>query len=75
VGVGVLNNELYVVGGYNGQRALRNCEVYSDQTKSWSPVAKMNEGTRFLYLSSVSGLWLFGENFVVLSVLPWKRVF
>ena len=46
-GVGVLNNELYVIGGYNGQRAERSCEVFNASTKQWSKIAKLQEG-RFL---------------------------
>ena len=43
-GVGVLNNKLYVIGGYNGQRAEKTCEVYDPATHRWSTIAKLNEG-------------------------------
>lgn len=43
-GVGVLNSKLYMIGGYNGQRAERSCEVYNPSTQTWSAIAKLSEG-------------------------------
>ena len=54
----MLNNELYVIGGYNGQRAERSCEVFNASTKQWSKIAKLQEGIRLLRLPPSKGLKL-----------------
>ncbi|CAH1730994.1 unnamed protein product [Aphis gossypii] len=40
-GVGVLNNLLYAVGGYNG-RSLKSVDCYDPIQDSWAPIAEMS---------------------------------
>ena len=42
VGVAVLNNKLYAIGGYNGSERLNTVEEFNADTKGWSRVASMN---------------------------------
>ena len=41
VGVAVMKNNLYAIGGYNGTERLNTVEVFDAQTKRWSKVASM----------------------------------
>ena len=38
----VMQNKLYAIGGYNGQKRLNTVEVFDAQTGRWSKVASMN---------------------------------
>ena len=38
VGVAVMQNRLYAIGGYNGQERLNTVEVFDAQTGRWSKV-------------------------------------
>ncbi|XP_077160551.1 kelch-like protein 18 isoform X2 [Paroedura picta] len=42
VGVAVLNELLYAIGGYDGQLRLSTVEVYNPESDSWSKVGSMN---------------------------------
>lgn len=42
VGVTVMNNKLYAIGGYNGSERLSTVEAFDPVTNSWSKVAPMN---------------------------------
>jgi len=42
VGVAVMQNRLYAIGGYNGQERLNTVEVFDAESKKWSKVASMN---------------------------------
>jgi len=42
VGVAVMQNRLYAIGGYNGQERLNTVEVFNASSKKWSRVASMN---------------------------------
>lgn len=42
VGVAVMRNKLYAIGGYNGQERLSTVEVFNPETKIWSKVTSMN---------------------------------
>jgi len=42
VGVAVMQNRLYAIGGYNGQERLNTVEVFDAKTGRWSKVASMN---------------------------------
>ena len=42
VGVGVLNNLLYAVGGHDGPLVRKSVEVYDPTTNTWRQVADMN---------------------------------
>jgi len=48
VGVAVMKNRLYAIGGFNGQERLATVEVFDSNTKSWSKVASMNFRRRFV---------------------------
>ncbi|XP_016658903.1 kelch-like protein 2 isoform X4 [Acyrthosiphon pisum] len=41
-GVGILNNLLYAVGGYNGASYLKSVECYDPNLDKWNPVAEMS---------------------------------
>ena len=41
VGVAVMRNRLYAIGGYNGSDRLNTVEVFDSKTKKWSRVASM----------------------------------
>lgn len=42
LGVGVLNNLLYAVGGHDGPLVRKSVEVYDPTTNTWRQVADMN---------------------------------
>lgn len=42
VGVAVLKNRLYAIGGYNGLERLATVEVFDPSSKTWSQVAQMH---------------------------------
>ena len=42
VGVAVMKNRLYAIGGYNGTERLNTVEVFDSESKRWSRVASMN---------------------------------
>jgi len=42
VGVAVMQNRLYAIGGYNGQERLNTVEVFNAACKKWSRVSSMN---------------------------------
>lgn len=44
VGVCVLGEKLYAVGGYDGQQYLREVECYDAQTNEWTQVAPLGTG-------------------------------
>ena len=46
VGVAVMKNKLYAIGGYNGSERLNTVEVFDAGTKRWSKVASMNSKRR-----------------------------
>ena len=41
IGAGVINNKIYVPGGYNGTSAVSVVEVYDPATNTWSTVASL----------------------------------
>lgn len=48
VGVAVMRNRLYAIGGYNGTDRLNTVEVFDAETKQWSKVASMNCKRRYV---------------------------
>lgn len=42
VGVSVMHNKLYAIGGYNGSERLSTVEVFDPNSRTWSKVASMN---------------------------------
>lgn len=42
VGVAVMHNKLYAIGGYNGSERLSTVEVYDPEARAWSTAASMN---------------------------------
>lgn len=47
VGVAVMNNKLYAVGGYNGSERLSTAEVFNPVEKVWSRVSSMHYNRRY----------------------------
>lgn len=41
-GVGVLNGQIYVIGGYDGKLYHKSVEVYNPNTKHWTSIADMH---------------------------------
>lgn len=35
-------NQIYVIGGYNGQSRLNSCEIFSPSNNYWAPMQPMN---------------------------------
>ncbi len=50
VGVAVMKNRLYAIGGYNGMERLNTVEVFDAETKRWSRVASMICKRRYEYV-------------------------
>lgn len=46
VGVAVMNNKLYAVGGYNGSERLSTAEVFNPTERVWSRVSSMHFNRR-----------------------------
>ncbi|GIY18656.1 kelch-like protein 18 [Caerostris darwini] len=42
VGVAVMHNKLYAIGGYNGTERLSTVEVFDPELRTWSTAASMN---------------------------------
>ena len=59
VGVAVMQNRLYAIGGYNGQERLNTVEVFDAESKKWSKVASMN------CKRSAVGAVALGENYLL----------
>ena len=60
VGVAVLDNKLYALGGFDGHRRLCTVECFDPQTDKWTPVSPMN--TR---RSALGAVVMNGRIFVV----------
>ena len=43
-GVTVLDNKLYVIGGWFGQSGVKDCDMYDPETNVWTCIAKLNVG-------------------------------
>ncbi|XP_008587838.1 PREDICTED: kelch-like protein 2 [Galeopterus variegatus] len=56
IGVGVLNNLLYAVGGHDGPLVRKSVEVYDPTTNTWRQVADMNMCRRNAGVCAVNGL-------------------
>lgn len=44
VGVCLLGDQMFAVGGYDGQQCLKTVEAYDPQTNEWTQVAPLNTG-------------------------------
>ena len=47
VGVAVMTNKLFAVGGYNGSERLATAEVFNPIERVWTKVAEMHYNRRF----------------------------
>lgn len=54
VGVVVMNNKMYAIGGYNGHERLSTVEVFDPVRKCWSKVASMNCKRRLVIMPNIS---------------------
>lgn len=48
VGVAVMNNKLYAVGGYNGSERLSTAEVFDPVDRVWRRVSPMHFNRRLV---------------------------
>jgi kelch-like protein 2/3 len=55
LGVGVLNGELYAVGGFDGNNGLDSVEKYNPDTKQWVDVAPMGTPRSSVGVAVMSG--------------------
>ena len=55
-GVTILDNKIMVAGGFDGQGVIDEVEIYSDQTKTWTPCNSVNVKRSALSLITVAGL-------------------
>ena len=51
VGVCLLGDKIYAVGGYDGQQYLNDVECYDPQSNEWSKVSQDFPVLKHLYLS------------------------
>ncbi|KAK3738174.1 hypothetical protein QZH41_019677 [Actinostola sp. cb2023] len=56
VGVGVLDNKLYAVGGHDGSAYLNSVECFNLTTKQWNFVAPMNNPRRYVAVGVIGRL-------------------
>ena len=58
-GAVVLNNCIYVVGGWDGQGVVRSVEMFNPSTESWSVVShyevKLSTKMSFIVMNFISG--------------------
>ena len=40
-----IKDQLYVIGGWNGRRALHECEKYNEAKNNWGYISPMNVRT------------------------------
>ena len=52
LGLATLNNNLYAVGGYNGNY-LNTAERYDPDLDSWTPIASMGTAREYLGLTAL----------------------
>lgn len=55
VGVGCLDQYVYVLGGYDSHSQLRTVERYNTETDTWEDVAPMNTPRSALSVAVVAG--------------------
>lgn len=60
VGVAVMRNRLYAIGGYNGIERLATVEVFDSFKKSWSLVASMHYKRRYFFAATfnLKSFWM-----------------
>lgn len=56
LGVAVLNNCMYAVGGFDGSSGLNSAEVYDPCTRVWRPIAPMSTRRSSVGVGVVNGL-------------------
>lgn len=44
IGVALLGDRLFAVGGHDGQQYLQTVEKYDEDKNEWTPVAQLNYG-------------------------------
>lgn len=73
-GIEVFNNQLFVVGGFNGFTTTSKAECYDESTNQWSKVCDMDIFRSALSCSVVSGLPNMAEYTVPRDTLPLLQV-
>lgn len=56
LGVAVLGNCIYAVGGFDGTSGLNTAEMYDPKTKEWRPIASMSTRRSSVGVGVVNGL-------------------
>ena len=67
LGVGVLKERLYAVGGSDGSMRLSSVECYDPGNSSWAFVAPMNTSRSGVGVGVLGGAMYASSGFVVLS--------
>lgn len=55
LGVAVLNNCIYAVGGFDGSTGLNTAEMYDPRTQEWRPIAAMSTKRSSVGVGVVNG--------------------
>ncbi len=62
-GVAVINNDIYIIGGYDGTSALKSIQIYDPDSDSWSLGAPMPGGRAELGAAFLNGeVYVIGGN-------------
>ena len=48
-----MDDKVYVIGGWNGQRGLTRCDVFDPQTNDWSEIASLSTGDKLMHFNSI----------------------
>ncbi|UYV67274.1 IVNS1ABP [Cordylochernes scorpioides] len=54
-GVCSLDNKIYVVGGWNGQRGLSRCDMFDPDTRTWTNIANLKTGRNQCGVAAMNG--------------------
>ena len=41
-----MDDKVYVIGGWNGQRGLTRCDIFDPQTTDWFEIASFSTGNK-----------------------------
>ena len=55
LGVTVLMNDIYVLGGHDGSRYLKSCYKYNPRKDFWTEVSEMNSARCYM---AISDAWI-----------------
>lgn len=62
-GVCTLNNNIYCIGGWNGQTGIKQCDVYRSVEDKWDSICSLNTGRYQAGVNAYQGkLWVAGGS-------------